>query len=286
MPVFIQSVMVANMDALAKLLSDDDPDTVRLVKEQLMSLAEEEPMQLDELTESSDEVVAAHAREVRAEILGRKAREDFHLLCHLGGESFDLEQAAWSLARAITPGLCTHEHEVMVNEWGRQYLGGMSRCLCNRDRVRLLAYNIGSDLGFGGNSVSYYCEENSLLPSVIDTRRGIPITLTLLYMLVGARAAVKIEGINLPGHFIARLGDIFFDPFNGGRILCKCDVEQILERQGLELKDKHLQVATPRQFLMRMLANLLYVYDLDGDTEKHGMVKCWMDALGAGASGQ
>jgi hypothetical protein len=37
---------------------------------------------------------------------------------------------------------------------------------------------------------------------------------------------------------------------------------------------------------MRMLANLLYVYDLDGDTEKHGMVKSWMDALGAGASGQ
>lgn len=284
MPVFIQRMMVANMDALAKLLSDDDPDTVRLVKEQLVVLADEVMPELEELAESGDGVVAGHARDFLLEIKGRKAQEDFHLLCSLGGESFDLEQAAWSLARAIDPGLCTHEHEVMVNEWGRRYLSGMSSCPSNRDRVRLLSWQIGNDLGFNGNSESYYCEENSLLPSVIETRRGIPITLTLLYILIGARAAVKIEGINLPGHFIAKHADIYFDPFHGGRILCQCDVEQILERQGLELKEKHLQVATPRQFLMRMLANLLYVYDLDGNSEKHGMVKRWMDALGAGAS--
>jgi hypothetical protein len=276
--------MVANLDALAKLLSDNDPDTVHLVKEQLMSLADANPLALEELTNSDDDVVAGHAREVLVEIQGQKAREDFQLLCHLGGEAFDLEQAAWCLARAINPGLCTYDHQVMLNEWGRQYLSGISRCLNNSDRVQLLSFQIANDLGFGGNSESYYCEQNSLLSSVIETRRGIPITLTLLYILIGARAAVKIEGINLPGHFIAKLGDVYFDPFNGCRILCKCDVEQILERQGLKLKDKHLQAASPRQFLMRMLANLLYVYDLDGELEKHGMVKGWMDALSAGAS--
>lgn len=284
MPVFIQRVMVANLDALAKLLSDDDPETVRLVKEQMISLAEVDARQIEELTESGDAVVAAHAKEVLIELQGRKAREDFHLLCHLGGESFDLEQAAWGLARAIDPGICTYEHEVMVNEWGRRYLSGISCCLSNRDRVNVISYQMASDLGFGGNADRYYCEENSLLTSVIDSRRGIPITLTLLYMLVGARAAVKIEGINLPGHFIAKLGEIYFDPFHGGRILCKCDIEQLVERQGLELKEKHLQPATPRQFLLRMLANLLYVYDLDGESEKYGMVKSWMNALGAGAS--
>ncbi len=52
----------------------------------------------------------------------------------------------------------------------------------------------------------------------------------------------------------------------------------------MEFAEKHLQVATPRQFLLRMLANLLYVYDLDGEAEKHEMVKCWMDALSGGAS--
>jgi regulator of sirC expression with transglutaminase-like and TPR domain len=93
---------------------------------------------------------------------------------------------------------------------------------------------------------------------------------------------MKIDGINLPGHFIARHGDLFFDPFHGGRILKREDLRSILSRQGIELKESHLQPASPRQFLMRILANLLYVYDLDGDTERHGMVRTWMDALACG----
>jgi hypothetical protein len=276
--------MVANLDALAKLLSDDDPETVRLVKEQMLSNAEENIPPLEELMDSDDAVVASHAKEVFDELQGRQAREEFQLFCHLGGEVFDLEQAAWSLVRAIKPGICTHEHQVNVNEWGRRYLSGLSLCWSNRDRVNLLTDQLANGLGFSGNSATYYCEENSLLTTVIDSRRGIPITLTLLYIMIAARAAVKVEGVNLPGHFIAKLGDIYFDPFHGGRTLCQCDIEQILKQQGMEFAEKHLQVATPRQFLLRMLANLLYVYDLDGEAEKHEMVKCWMDALSGGAS--
>ena len=132
---------------------------------------------------------------------------------------------------------------------------------------------------FRGNADNYYCERNSLLPRVIETRSGIPLTLTLIYMMVGSRAAMKIEGINLPGHFIARHGEVYFDPFHRGRILSRVDVECILFRQGLELKDCHLQTSTPRQILVRMLANLLYVYDLQGECQKHERVRGWMQAL-------
>jgi regulator of sirC expression with transglutaminase-like and TPR domain len=102
-------------------------------------------------------------------------------------------------------------------------------------------------------------------------------------MMVASRAAMKIEGINLPGHFIARHGEVYFDPFHRGRILTRPDVESILLRQGLELKDCHLQPATPRQMLLRMLANLLYVYDLHGDCEKLERVRGWIRALKCGA---
>ena len=102
-------------------------------------------------------------------------------------------------------------------------------------------------------------------------------------MMVASRAAMKIEGINLPGHFIARHGEVYFDPFHRGRILSRVDVESILFRQGLELNDCHLQPSTPRQILVRMLANLLYVYDLQGESKKHGRVRGWLQALRCGA---
>ena len=108
---------------------------------------------------------------------------------------------------------------------------------------------------------------------------GIPITLTLLYSLVAGRAGLKIEGLNLPGHFIARHGDVLFDPFHKGRILTKGDCEEILTRQNLKLRACHLDAASPRQILLRVLANLLYVYDLRQDADQHARVKTWVKAL-------
>jgi regulator of sirC expression with transglutaminase-like and TPR domain len=278
--------MSSQQDGLVKLLRDNDPDTVRLVKEQLAECGEEGLGQLYELCRFDDARVSAHAREVVAEIQGRSAVDDFSLICHFFGEGVNLEAACWALARAIEPGLCTTKFERKVNHWGRQFLIKIAGAVSNRERVKLLAEYLSGDLDFRGNSDDYYCERNSLLPRIIDARCGIPITLTMLYMMVGSRAAMKIEGINLPGHFLARHGEVFFDPFHRGRILTCGDIEKILAKQGLELTESHLQPASPRQIMVRMLANLLYVYDLTGDCEKHALVRGWVDSLVGGHPGE
>ena len=77
----------------------------------------------------------------------------------------------------------------------------------------------GKELGLRGNEDDYYNARNSLLPCVMDSRLGIPISLSLLYMIVGRRADLRVEGINLPGHFVVRHGGILLDPFHEGRLL-------------------------------------------------------------------
>ena len=79
-----------------------------------------------------------------------------------------------------------------------------------------LADFMADELCFRGNTDDYYSERNSLLPHVIETRMGIPITLAILYRMVAGRAGMKVDGINLPGHFIARHGEVLFDPFTKG----------------------------------------------------------------------
>ena len=269
--------------ALAKLLSDDDPDTIRLVKEQLAAIGEDNPSALLELANADDARLSFHARDVLTQIDGSRAEEDFHLLCLMAGDAFDVEEAVWALSKVIDPSVCVLPFRDQINEWGREFLERVACVWDNAERVRLLSEFLGGELEFRGNSVQYYCEENSYLPCILESRMGIPITLTLVYQMVGARAAMKIEGINLPGHFIARHGDVFFDPFHGGRILSRPDIEQILARQDMELRDAHLQPANSRQFLLRILANLLYVYDLSDEKEKKARIKSWMQVL-AGAS--
>jgi hypothetical protein len=275
--------MFAQKEALIRLLHDNDPETVRLIKEQLTAAGEDRIHELQELMSIDDKCVSEHARDVLAAISGHSAEEEFSLLCHFFGDGLDLEQACWSLARAMEPGVCILPFEHKLNIWGRQFLVKLTGAVSNRERVLRLSSFLSEELDFRGNADNYYCERNSLLPRVIETRSGIPLTLTLIYMMVGSRAAMKIEGINLPGHFIARHGEVYFDPFHRGRILSRVDVESILLRQGLQLKDCHLQPSSARQMLVRMLANLLYVYDLQGDCLKHARVRGWMQALKCGA---
>lgn len=262
-----------------KLLQDNDPETVRMVKEQLAMGGEEDIPSLRDLARMDDENVSRHALDVMAEITSRNADDDFLLLCHFFSNDNDLERACWMLAHTLSPALDIEAFEHKVNQWGRQFLVKISGIVSNRQRVQALAEFMAGELCFRGNTDDYYCERNSLLPCVIDTRMGIPITLAILYRMVAARAGMKVDGINLPGHFIARHGEVLFDPFHRGRILTKGDCEEILTRQNLKLRGCHLEPASSRQILVRVLANLLYVYDLQKDTAKHERVDAWIKAL-------
>ena len=271
--------MFAQRDAIVRLLQDDDPETVRLVKEQLALAGEEWIPGLRDLAQMDDERVSRHARDVLADIACQGADEEFLLLCHFFNDDSDLERACWMLAHTLDPSVDIEAFEHRVNQWGRQFLVRISGTVSNRQRAQALADFMADELCFRGNTDDYYSERNSLLPHVIETRMGIPITLAILYRMVAGRAGMKVDGINLPGHFIARHGEVLFDPFHKGRILTKADCEEILTRQNLRLRAVHLEPATPRQILLRVLANLLYVYDLRKELEKHTRVNAWIKAL-------
>lgn len=276
-------MMIGQKEAIVRLLQDNDPETVRLVKEQLAAAGDDALGALNSIAQFEDERVSRHARDVLDLIADREAEDEFTLLCHLFGDHHDLERANWMLSRALLPGVDFPALETKVNSWGRQFLLKSSGAVSSRERVLLLGNFMAGELGFRGNTEDYYSERNCLLPCVIETRMGIPITLTLLYMMVAARAGMCVEGINLPGHFIARHGDLFFDPFHRGRILTKADCVAIMAKQNLNLQKAHLADATARQILVRVLANLLYVFNLRRDEGNHARVNAWIRALTAPA---
>jgi regulator of sirC expression with transglutaminase-like and TPR domain len=102
---------------------------------------------------------------------------------------------------------------------------------------------------------------------VIDRRTGIPITLTVVYIEVAKRIGVSVEGIGMPGHFIARYSsgddEVFIDAFNRGRLMGRAGCAEFFsEMTGgrAELKPEHLRAASKKQILTRMLSNLLGIY--------------------------
>lgn len=136
------------------------------------------------------------------------------------------------------------------------------------DGVRRLLFR---DLGYAGNSDSYYEPANSYLDDVISRRVGIPITLAVLMMEVGRRIGVPLAGVSMPGHFLVRDTvdpEVFVDPFGRGRILDRhgCEARfHAVHGPGAVFDDAFLEPAGTRAIITRLLANLETVATRRGD---------------------
>lgn len=127
---------------------------------------------------------------------------------------------------------------------------------------------------FQGNQEDYYNPSNSFLNDVLEKRKGIPITLSLIYMEVGKRIGLQFEGIGLPFHFVVRCrlsdGYIYIDPFEKGRLLSEEDCRERIHRlfkHKADFDPHWLEPVSHRQLLVRMLANLknIYIHQEDYD---------------------
>lgn len=252
---------IRQRDALLRLLSDEDTDTVALVKAQLAAGGTEIIATLRELDAAAPPAASFHLRDVIAEIEEKTSEARFVDLCRTFGENGDLETAAWLLATVLLPGEDFTEARNTIDQWGMEVRHRLAKANTTLDRVETLAEFLNLEQRLRGNDDDYYNLRNSLLPAVVDSRLGMPISLSLVYMLVGKRAGLAVEGIGLPGHFIVRYEGIFFDPFHGGRRVGLDECKALLEQQNLTLLPQHLAPTTPRQMLIRMLTNIYYIAD-------------------------
>ena len=145
------------------------------------------------------------------------------------------------------------------------------------DRLRTLNQFFFRDLGFGGNVNNFYDPDNSHINVLLRTRRGIPITLAVVWLELAHGLGLKAKGVGFPGHFMVKVnlpdGQVVIDPFSG-QSLSREDLSERLEpykrRNGL-LDDfdvpvgLYLQGASPRDILARVLRNLKEIHRTQED---------------------
>jgi regulator of sirC expression with transglutaminase-like and TPR domain len=131
------------------------------------------------------------------------------------------------------------------------------------------AYLFG-EAGFRGNNENYYDPANSCLNRVLETRVGIPITLSLIYIEVARRLAKNVTGVGLPRHFVVRYDDLSYsalvDPFDGGRLLDMADCCRLAQVEELQLS--WLESVDKRFIALRMLNNMRGIYFMRQESAK------------------
>ena len=201
--------------------------------------------------------------------------EAFARLLRAREEDLDLGRACFMIAQDAYPSLDVEHYLAELDGLALRLRARLRDDAGVGERVIALNEFLFQDLGYWGNTEDYYDPRNSYLNDVMDRRTGIPITLSVLYMELGRRVGLEIEGVSFPGHFLVRLplhGRVMFlDPFAGGAPQSEAELRERLGRvippaaaAGVAVADlpldQFLEAASKRQILARVLRNLKTIH--------------------------
>lgn len=177
----------------------------------------------------------------------------------------DLAELALHLARDEYPDLDVSVYLARLDDLAERLRPRLTGRLA-ADAVELTQL-LFADEDFPGNQADYYDPRNSYLNDVLDRKLGLPITLALVAAAVGERAGLTVEGVGLPGHFVAKVvgadgAAVFFDPFHAGRFLDRAACEALVtEATGQPFILTPTAAASPNAAIaVRLLTNLKSVY--------------------------
>jgi regulator of sirC expression with transglutaminase-like and TPR domain len=190
--------------------------------------------------------------------------------------SFSLVEAAAAIAQDEYPDLDTQAVLAQIDGLGEKLRRRVPADAVPLQRLRWLNRFFFQELGFAGNVNDYYDRDNSYLHRVLVTRRGIPITLAVLYIELASHLGLSARGVSFPGHFLVKLklhggaqqGEVIIDPFSG-HSLSRDELDERLNpyrrQQGLVGDFEvplglFLQAAPPRDVVARMLRNLKEIH--------------------------
>ena len=194
---------------------------------------------------------------------------------------FPLLEAAISLAQDEYPDLDVQQMLSDVDQLQARLKRRLPTDASALQKLRLLNQFFFRDLGFGGNVNDFYDPDNSYLNAVLKTRRGIPISLAVLWLELASGLGLNVRGVAFPGHFMVKVtlpkGQVVIDPFNGQSLSREELSERLEPFRQRRLADSggdseydtpiglYLQPAPPRDIISRMLHNLKEIHRTEED---------------------
>jgi regulator of sirC expression with transglutaminase-like and TPR domain len=190
-----------------------------------------------------------------------------------------IEDVALAIADDAYPNLSRMRYHGLLADIAQPLFGPMRVTRDPEARLELMRAHLCDELGFKGNSDDYYDPRNSYLNDVLERRVGIPISLAVVWMAVGRRVGLSVEGIGFPGHFMVRVGGQsgrYIDVFNEGHTLDERQLIKLGERytgRAGAAAAMHLVPVGAREMAERMLLNLREIFGGRGDHAR-AMLAC------------
>lgn len=274
----------SELQHLIKLLDDESDFVYENIKERLIFHGDNSINFIKEYADLTDPVIEQRANEIISTINFDKLEQKFKNL-DMNENKELLEEAIFLISSFGYPDINIDNYKMILDKMALDIekkiddMGYLKNT--NLDIINIINDYLFVEKRFDGNSENYYDADNSYINKVIDKKTGIPVSISVLYILLSKRLNLPVFGVNLPSHFIIKYQDsteeFFIDPFNKGIVISRDEVIQFLEKLGLDEDEfnhiPYLKIAEDKEIIKRVFANLINVFEKDKDEVKLEQIK-------------
>ncbi|MFA9211210.1 MAG: transglutaminase-like domain-containing protein [Moraxellaceae bacterium] len=274
-----------SLHALIALMDDPDEQVYAHVRNRVLEIGPEAIQQLQTSWEESDLGLLFQSRieNLIHEIQFEACKTD--LTTWYASSSKDLLKGALIVAKYQYPGLDEKSVLDYIERMRRDCWLEINPNMTAFEAVRIINKVIFEQYGFVGNSKNYNSSNNSYINTVIESRKGNPLSLSLIYSIIAQKLELPIYGVNLPNHFILAYMDnngtnlfmsngneygvlFYINTFSKGSIFQKEDIQQFLQSIQVTPDASHFQPCSNSDIIRRMLTNLIAAFQQVGSHEK------------------
>jgi regulator of sirC expression with transglutaminase-like and TPR domain len=262
------------IESLIYLLDDPNPEIQSSVHNRFRELGENAVPLLDQFkTESKNDDERELINDIIHTITFGTLYEDFSDLLENGVTNrHQLEVASFMLARFGNPTLRTEEYQRKLDQFANDIYNEITYRTSENQQMHFLLRHVFRELRFHGDDKDYHNPENAYLDRVIDRRKGLPISLSLIVIFLARRLDLPFYGVNMPIHFMLVFEgvkqNILIDPFDGGTIVSYDQCHYFLKKNGVDPRPEHMQRTSELEVLARSIRNLMHSYSKAGKKEK------------------
>jgi len=268
--------------ALVSLLDDEDREVLMHVEKKIISLGDPViPFLETEWENNFNPVVQKKLEELihTLQFDGLKAK----LLAWKEGGSVDLLEGMWLVATYQYPDLLLDKLRKELEQIYYEAWLDFKSDVHPFDQVKILNNVLFSKLKFGANTKNFHSPSNCMINIVLDSKKGNPISLCVIYMLVANKLKMPVYGVNLPNLFILthkmKESQFYINVFNKGLVFSKSDIDNYIAQLNLAPSDIFYQPCSNLDIIKRVLRNLVMSFEKTGDTDKVQEIKSLLQLI-------
>ncbi len=269
-PVVLETLPAAERDAILSLLDDPSPAVRRALLQRFEKASSASATFLQEIARGPNRVLARYAKRFLEELHFSDPVAEFRGF--IRSMNYELETGALLLARTFSQHLDVGESRARLDEIAARCRELIAEPSTHREKCRIVNRVLFHEWGFRGNIEQYTDPLNSFIDKVIERRKGIPLSLCIVYLLVAERLGIPLEPVGLPGHFVVGCysddAPFFVDPFDQGLFRDASEVFSLLRSHHVTPKTTDLAPTPVREVLCRSCRNLATHFAAAGDAER------------------